>query len=115
MKKNAIKAAVLCSGIFTLYFCYVGFVGPGLYSRGGQGQECYPNDTCDKGLTCFAIRETHQCEMKVLPVKPEGSPVCYVLTGDDGKEEQACFPKHSECITAFARNMGSKPVVRGCY
>lgn len=83
---------------------------PALDDRGGVGQQCYPNDTCRGGLTCYEIRERHQCEREIKPVFEEG-----VWDGGEG-EQQRCFNTSNECLVSFARIAGDREirVVRGC-
>jgi hypothetical protein len=88
--------------------------GEPLDGRGGVGDVCYPNDSCDTGLTCFAIRERHQCEMNVQPVFTEGLPSCFLTRNLLGEEIQYCEPTQDECKIAFARVAGKGNIVKGC-
>lgn len=42
-----------------------------LEQRGGDGQRCYPNLTCDDGLRCYRLAEDdHECRQRVAEERP---------------------------------------------
>lgn len=103
--------AMVCLSIMGFQFLWT----DPLNSRGGAGETCYPNGTCEVGLTCFQWRDERQCEKEVRPVYPKGKPICYELIVDAG-EDQRCFETRSECLTSYARALGNREteVGRGC-
>lgn len=94
---------------------YVKIHGVGLETVGGQGQACYPNDTCDRGLTCFEIRDDRVCEREVRPVVSAGSKSCFEYSTKEGELHVPCFDSNDECLRSFGRVMQTEAtILKGC-
>ena len=116
MKSGAVwgvLAIVLFVG--TGFFVGTKAQGETLAERGGVGESCYPNKTCDPALTCFKVRADLLCEKQITPVSAAGLQSCYSLNGDGGPVER-CFQTATECLSNFARALGQPDVhvVAGC-
>lgn len=105
-----LTVAMILGGMTWKTFGY----GEPLEDRGGVGDVCYPNDSCNKGLTCFAIRDHHQCEMSIKPVFTDGLPSCFITRNLMGEEQQFCEPTQDECKFKFARAAAESEIVQGC-
>jgi hypothetical protein len=99
--------------------------GENLTERGGLGENCYPNDTCGKGLTCWRIRYDKVCEKEIRPVLDPDAQICYLYKKGDLNgnplfpPEQArseCFASTNACLKSFTDMLKdySNIVVRGC-
>ena len=87
---------------------------------GGMGQGCYPNDTCDKPLTCYRIRNERQCEQEIKAVTEDGR-MCYTTHGshDDRLTEaepvKHCFVSEAECQADMQKAIQSNSrLAQGC-
>ena len=103
---------------FLLAFLSVASVGATLFAcrpealedRGGIGETCYPNETCDEALTCWAIRDDRVCEAEIKPVG-KGATSCFTTRTD----EELCFATQEQCLTAFSRRLATTAdVAKGC-
>lgn len=110
--------AILAGGAFFFLFgagFYVQLNGRGVNGLGGQGQTCYPNDTCNRSLTCFEVHEKKMCEREIKPVIAVGAKSCFEYSSEDGELHVPCFDSNDECLRSFGRVMQTKAtILKGC-
>lgn len=88
--------------------------GPFANDMGATGQLCYPNSTCDSGLTCFSVAAKHICDKAVRPVHLEHEKFCYAFKDKDG-EHTPCFMSNNECVKSFSRVIPTDAeILQGC-
>ena len=120
MSKTKFGVGALVTIIIVISIALIGS-GERLSARGGVGKACYPNDTCDKLLTCWQIRDSKVCEKEIRPVLDPNARVCYLyrMSTDDDFTQRArseCFQPQNACLKAFAETMREPMVkiVSGC-
>ncbi len=84
---------------------------------GGKGEACYPNSTCEAGLTCFNVEERHVCLREVKPVINKQAKQCYTFSNKEKQEFTPCFETADECITSFSRVMQDSynTILQACF
>ena len=89
--------------------------GPFTSQVGGEGQECYQNQTCDQPFTCFEVKDKHICERDIKPVVKAGAKYCFTHQDEQGEIKSSCFDGPNECAKGIGAVMQTSiKILKGC-